>query len=580
MLAKRPPTSEQRENNNKNNKISVVFSVLILFFLYAYCFSNLWKVINIPSPVEVFKNKLGFNVYGVYDTDGNIDSNLFINEDYFYAKLIIKYKSDTERLIYFSLISLSFFFSYFSSIKYKKIPLIIFAGLIISIIFNLNVFFGLLFMHLLVFSFLHQKTAKKKFISFFIGMLLPLIFIPIELNNIVDILLFSSLFSLIFYFLLEKIIYPILDIKNSKIAYFLRLIVLQSPIITCLIYPFINLANPSFSRVALGILLFFWQWERITMYQIDYNDGAIPEDIKLIDYLSMFINPAIIISFNYGGSIAQGYTYTENNFLAKDKNVLAIEGVKLSLIALFYLIFGGYINDNLSYLINEYLGIYSYTNVYNMVLDYSKGKEISTISVLLSTFLAQTTWFMFFGGFVHLRVGLWKIYGYNIEPYFNKPWLATNLSNFWVRYTYHYREFLFRVFYYPFFSRFFKKNLTLRVFFATFFTLTVGNFLWGHLTEEMFTYGFVLKNYQLIYRLPYFLLLGLGISLTQIYLLKKKNKKRKPWTKDKMFFLDILFCYLTFQFYSLIHIFARPVPNGDFFMYTKLFLIAFGIHLE
>ena len=577
MLIKRAPTIEQREINNKNNKISVIFFVISVFVLYLYSFSNMWEVFNIPSPVHVFKEVLGFDVQNVYDDDGNFDSNLYINEGVLDSNQNLKYSNDTERLIFFSLICLSFLTTYFLPVKHKKLSLFIFASAIVTIIFNLKVILGVIFMHLLVFSFLHIKSAKSSYVSLLIGFVFPLIFL--NLSNIVNIFLYFSISICVSYFLFEKLIYPILD-KNNKLSYFLRMILLQSPIIACFIIPYINSFTHNYLKLSFGIILFFWQWERITMYQIDYNDGAIPEDITLINYLSMFINPSIISTWNFGGSISQGYTYTETNFLAKDKNILAIEGAKLSLIALFYLIFGAYLMETLSYYINYFFGIISYTDVYTLVFKYSECQQITTATVLLSTFIGQVKWFMFFGGLVHLRVGLWKIYGYNIEPYFNKPWLATNLANFWVRYTYHYREFLFRVFYYPFFSRFFKKNKTLRVFMATFFTLTVGNFLWGHLTEEMFSKGFYLYNFKLIYTLPYFLLLGLGISLTQIYLLKtKKNNKRKPWTLDKMFLMDILCSYLTFQFYSLIHIFARPIPNGNFVMYAKLFLIGLGIHL-
>lgn len=573
MLIKRPPTLEKRNENNKKNNPVIIFGVLLLFFVFSYLFSSLWKEINVFSPEYIFKDFLGYKINGIYDTDGNLESNL-----YMYLSQNKNYKNDPERLIFFSLISMSFLSTYLLPVKYKKFSIVVFAILIITLIFGLKAISGLILMHLIIFSFLHSKNSKDIYLSFFIGILFPLIFV--EFKSITKVIYLLPISSILSYFIFEKIIYPILDIKNSKIPYFLKILVLQSPIITCLILPFINLFNTDIIKISIGILMFFWQWERIMMYQIDYDDGSVPENITIIEYLSVFINPSVISNWNWGASVAQGYTYSENNFLSKDKNILAIDGIKISLVALFYLIFGFYITQTLSSLISGFFDIYIYLDVYSMVLDYSKGKEITTLTVLFSTFLDQVKWFMLFGGVVHFKVGLWRLHGYNIDSYFNKPWLATNLANFWVRYTYHYREFLFRVFYYPFFSRFFKKNKTLRVFMATFFTLTVGNLIWGHLTEEMFYDEFKVSNFKVIYNLPYFLLLGLGISLTQIYLLNKKNNKRKPWTKDKMFVLDILCSYLTFQFYSLIHIFARPVENGNFVMYAKLFLIGLGIHLQ
>lgn len=556
MLVKKPPSNEKREENNKNNKISVVLSVLLLIYTYLYLFSSLWKIHGLPSPNYILKDIIGFQGIGVYDNDGNLDSNVFM-----YLSDNLNFIPDTERLIFFSLIACSFLFSYFLPVKHKKKSLIFFASIIIFLIFNLKILCFFLLLHFLVFSFLHIESAKKSYTSIIIGFLLPFIFS----NNIIyqDILSLIPFSIIISYLFFNNCIYPILNLKNSKIPSFLRLIILQSPMITCLLLPFFNYFSDNIIKLSVGILLFFWQWERIMMYQIDYNDGAIPDNINIIDYLSIFINPSIIPNWNWGASVAQGYTYCENNFLSKDKNVLAIEGIKIFCVSLIYLTLGMHISKTLSHFFHDYLGINNYTNVALMVREFSEGKEMSTLTVLLSTFLSQVRWFMLFGGIVHLRVGLWRIHGYDVKSYFDKPWLATNLANFWVRYTFHYREFLFRVFYYPFFSKFFKKNMTLRVFAATLFSLTVGNFFWGHLTEEMFYKGFKLDNFKLIYTLPYYILLGLGISLTQIYLLKKKNK-RKPWTKDKKFILDILCSYLTFQSYSLIHIFARPVENGNF----------------
>ena len=191
MLIKRAPTIEQREINNKNNKISVIFFVISVFVLYLYSFSNMWEVFNIPSPVHVFKEVLGFDVQNVYDDDGNFDSNLYINEGVLDSNQNLKYSNDTERLIFFSLICLSFLTTYFLPVKHKKLSLFIFASAIVTIIFNLKVILGVIFMHLLVFSFLHIKSAKSSYVSLLIGFVFPLIFL--NLSNIVNIFLYSSL---------------------------------------------------------------------------------------------------------------------------------------------------------------------------------------------------------------------------------------------------------------------------------------------------------------------------------------------------------------------------------------------------
>lgn len=114
---------------------------------------------------------------------------------------------------------------------------------------------------------------------------------------------------------------------------------------------------------------------------------------------------------------------------------------------------------------------------------------------------------------------------------------------------------------------------------ATFAASSFGNYTWGHIPEVMLTNGLEIKNLVYILpRWPYYLLLGTGISLTQIYLLRKKSK-RKPWTRDWKIILDFIAMYLTIQFFSLIHVFARPTSDGSIWQYTQLFLIGLGIHI-
>ena len=70
----------------------------------------------------------------------------------------------------------------------------------------------------------------------------------------------------------------------------------------------------------LGILLFFWQWERLIFYHIDYKAGTIPEDIALLEYLAVFLTPAVVMKWQWGATVGQGYTYLQNAFYAEDKS--------------------------------------------------------------------------------------------------------------------------------------------------------------------------------------------------------------------------------------------------------------------
>jgi D-alanyl-lipoteichoic acid acyltransferase DltB (MBOAT superfamily) len=88
-----------------------------------------------------------------------------------------------------------------------------------------------------------------------------------------------------------------------------------------------------------------------------------------------------------------------------------------------------------------------------MSSDFISGDDTGT-----TTLIALMKWTFSWGGVMHFKVGLWRVCGYKIDPYFNFPWLSTNLVALWSRFTFHYREFLVRAFYYPVFFRFFKKK--------------------------------------------------------------------------------------------------------------------------
>jgi len=182
---------------------------------------------------------------------------------------------------------------------------------------------------------------------------------------------------------------------------------------------------------------------------------------------------------------------------------------------------------------------------------------------------------------MHFKVGLWRICGYKIDPYFNYPWLSTNLVTLWSRFTFHYREFLVRAFYYPVFFKFFKKQKHLRIFAATLAAAGFGNLIWGHIPEAVFYYGMKWGSLtHVIEQWPYFVLLGIGITVSEFWLLhKKKTHRRKPWALDKHIGWDFLAAYVTLQYYSLIHIFYYLCENSTFSDRLRLFLIGLGIHI-
>ena len=68
--------------------------------------------------------------------------------------------------------------------------------------------------------------------------------------------------------------------------------------------------------IPLGLLMFFWQWERLIFYHVDYKAGSVPADVKLIDYLAVFVTPAVMTKWEWGATLGQGYAYLQSGFYA------------------------------------------------------------------------------------------------------------------------------------------------------------------------------------------------------------------------------------------------------------------------
>ncbi len=238
--------------------------------------------------------------------------------------------------------------------------------------------------------------------------------------------------------------------------------------------------------------------------------------------------------------------------------------------------FGRWIQRNLLEFFNDH-GILVYGRIKHMSSDFISGDDTGTTTVWLTTLIALMKWKFSWGGVMHFKVGLWRVCGYKIDPYFNFPWLSTNLVALWSRFTFHYREFLVRAFYYPVFFRFFKKSVHLRIFCATMAAACFGNLVWGHMTEAVFYSGVELHSLtESIKQWPYFVLLGLGITASEFWLLHKKKTRRKPWTLDKKIGWDFLSAYVTLQYFALIHIFVYTVPQATLADNIRIFLTGLG----
>jgi hypothetical protein len=567
LLGSGPPGVDRQQANDAHTRPGVVLAALAMLLLYAYLFTHIGDPFGIPRP-QVLLESLGVEIHDVFDEDRNVDSELWISN-------VQRYNNDDERLILFAVVAGAFLCGYFLPLRYKRPALVFwFAGGML-VLYGLRPTAGLVLCHWLVYLSLHPPDGRRAAVYGAVpGALAYAALAPWELGgSSVAILGWALVSAALCGWGLVRLA------RHPRFGPVLRTVAVQAAIIGVFAGALVEGLRGDAWALPLGILLFFWHWERLIMYHVDYKDGQVPADVSPLGYLAIFLNPGALSNWNWGVTIGQGYSYATNNFLAEDKNRLVWAGLRLWAIALIYLVLGDWIRYSVADLF-DWLGLDVHEGyIKRMACDFARGAEPTPASVLMTSLLDLFRWIMLWGGVVHFKVGVWRVCGYRVDPYFDRPWMATNLVSFWPRFTFHYREFLVRAFYYPVFFRFFRKHPRTRIVVATVASVGLANLVWGHMTEEMFYHGMRFENFGDVLRTwPYFMMLAAGISVTELYLLKKKSRRR-PWTMDVRILLDVLAAYCTLQFFALIHIFAKPCGSAPAWNDWRLFLRAFGIEL-
>lgn len=552
----------------------VIATVLGVLSLYVYLLTAVYEPLSLPAPQEL-ADGIGLEDDRFFNDDGSVDSNLWIAKSSRYEH---HYSNGAERLILFAVIGAAFLCSCFLPERAKRSSLVLWFLVAFLALYGLEATAAFLGAHLLIYAVFHPQGPQRTLASAGIGGLLAIVLTgDLDLVAESKILLagFGGLGSVIAY---EGFLRGWL-IRRPRFAETVRGLVIHSPFVFCALGALVNGLEGGEWKLPLGLLLFFWQWERLLVYRADFKDGEVPAELPISSYLSLFLTPAAITNWTYSPYVGQAYSYLERRYECRDRNAIILGGVKLWGIALGYLLVGEGLVRLVVEVAKSQFGLVVYPFTTTLVRNFVDGVPTGTATVLSTTLLYQFRVLVVFGAVTHFRVGAWRVFGYDVDPQYDKPWMATNLVVFWKRFAFHYREFLVRVFYYPVFLRYFKKNRFLRIFVATLIATSIGNHIWGHVPDKLYSRGMTFDN--LTYSLrswPYFLLLGLGISLTQVVLLRK-GRTRKPWTPGWRLGLDVCAAYATFQYFALISVFARPPKDGVLWDSVKLFLLGLGIRL-
>ncbi len=562
------PVSDAQRRANDRHRPGVVIATLAVLCLYMYLFTQLADALELPRPQQL-ASALGIDLPHVFDEERKVESNVEI----LHTRRLDT--PDDERLAFLLVVMGAFLAAYYLPLALKQASLVLWSLAALWLLYGLAVTAGLLMAHLLVYAVFHPAGKRGVWFSALAGFLAYWAFLSERDAGVLNLLWLPALpllaASLYRYGILRLL-------EEPPAARVLRAGIIYSALLTICLALLSEAAEGPVWMLPLGLLLFFWQWPRLAMYHCDYQDGLVPPEVSIDKYLAVFFSPGVIPNWGWGVTIPQGYAYVNNRFLCRDKNRIVIAGLQLLGLALLYLVFWNFAYRWLvEFFTRQGVEVYwAYTP--NMVREFVRGEDVSTTSVLLTTLLDLVRYIMFFAGVYHFKVGVWRICGYQVDPYYNRPWLATNLMTFWTRFAFHYREFLLRVFYYPVFFRYFRTHTNLRIFVASMAAAALGNLIW-HASERAFTHG--MEADSVLFTLgtwPYFFFLGLGIAVSQIYLLRRKSR-RKPWTRDRWFLVDLVAAYLTLQYFALIHIFARPAPGSTVEDLFRLFFKGFGIAL-
>jgi len=561
---------EEQQENNAQTKPGVVISVLMMLALYGFFFTRLYESLGIPSPEDLAKF-FGLTHWFAFERGEYLVSRVQVS----FAKV---FGGQVEREILFSSLAFVFLAVYFSPLRFKKPVLVLGFLALLGGLFGLRPSAGFALLHLLVYLCFHSGAQRAEWTAFAAtGLALSLWGYQGQLDR--RYLCIVSLGAPILGFAARELHRRWLGSwAKSERRWWLR--VLGSYGVVIFVF-----GNGSFQALfgprlhpPFFVALLCWQWMRLILYGVDFSDGDVPEDQPLVEYLSAFMNPAMIPCWGWGLIVGQSYGHQSQSFLSRDKNDIAWDGVKLLGIALCYLVLGSAVLK-LVYSGITHLDVKIYHTIPALLKSAHRGTAPTATTVLASGLLHELRWLLRTVGIFHFLAALWRLFGYDMESSVHLPFMATNLVTLWARLMFHFREFLVRVFYYPAYLALRGRERWLRVTLATMLAAGLGNWLvaacveagvnergsWSGLQDGLSTW-------------PYYLLLGLGISLTELFLLKR-GRDRTPWTLDRRIPLDLLAVYLTWQYYSLINVFyyIKDVKGLGFFEAGEVFARGLGL---
>ena len=183
-----------------------------------------------------------------------------------------------------------------------------------------------------------------------------------------------------------------------------------------------------------------------------------------------------------------------------------------------------------------------------------------------SSYPRYLCWVSLVGYFVEdvLTMAVWsgaivacaRMAGFRLLRNTYRPLESRTLAEFWNRYYFYYKELLVDHFFYPVFLRYFRTNLKLRIFFATFTAACVGNLIFHFIrdirfVEELGWWKAVSGEASHAF---YTFSLAIGVGLSQM---RAQNRERSTgWLRGR-----VLPCLWVVLFFCVLHVFDAPLDR-------------------
>lgn len=299
----------------------------------------------------------------------------------------------------------------------------------------------------------------------------------------------------------------------------------------------------------VGGIIFVNMTIRLLFAYVDARDRAVPADLSFFEFLLNFMIAPDFFACGWWQHPGEGLAYLKSVYKKITHDELIISGAASMARGIFLMFI---VNPFLHWAMTALLPVVGLGCVEQECVMhlYSQKLPLSFGQLMYTGFYYFSFYSLVMLGILHIKVGFYRFFGFNIRSYSNWPIVATRLPDFFYRYGYHFMQLMMRGFYLPAFLKLRGLPLRARAATAVIYTVMFGQFL-SYSVHLLYGPGM-----DTIFWFVLLLCVGILVSFAA----GGKASTRKPWSPDIYIATDILKVILIMSFMSFVHLFLV----GDF----------------